>query len=1208
MSHDADAQQEAARLAALRDSHLLDTAPEAAFDDLTKLASDLLGTPVALVSLIDENRQWFKSRIELEATETPRDVAFCAHAIRNPLEIFEVPDAHQDPRFADNPLVVAEPKIRFYAGAPLVSEEGLGLGTLCVIDFAPRTLDARGRETLSALARTASALIAARRQRHALLAAERRLERISSATNDAIWDWDLVAGRIEWSEGFETIFGWSRETIGTDEKVWLDRIHPDDLERVSASVRAVTDDPALGTRWQTEYRFRHHDGQYRFVSDRGVVIRDAAGKAIAMLGGMQDITRRKRAEARIQESEGRFLRMAQHAPLKMWVTDANGHCTFINKSWCDYVGQPMSSQLGLGWTTAVHPDEAAAAGEAFMAASNARTPYAKDYRLRRHDGVYRWHRDAATPRFDDDDSFLGFIGSVIDIHDEVEAKMELARQVAERTAELVESEKRYRIHSETSPNLVWTSRLDGSIDYVNQTTEDYLGVPMQQILDLGWTEFVHPDDRKTTFRLWAHCLKTGERLSIEYRMRRHDGQWRWNRVDARPLRDADGQLMQWVGSNVDIEELKQAEAAAAEAARVKSEFLANMSHEIRTPMNGVIGMTNLLADTPLNAIQRDYLDTIRNSGEHLLAVINDVLDFSKADAGKLDLEHYAFNLRTCMEEAMDLVAQQSLAKGLELVLDTAPDLPARISGDAGRLRQVLVNLLSNAIKFTERGEIVVSTTTLTAGQDDVPWRFRVSVRDTGIGIPADRMDRLFQMFSQVDASQTRTHGGTGLGLAICRKLVERMKGRIWAESVLGKGTTFHFEVELGAVDDPRSGPRSREPLKGRRALIVDDNQTNLRVLRGLLESWGMVVIEAGAPLAGLRAVSQQDFDVALLDFMMPDMTGHELAAAIRSVPRGRELPLLLLGSVSEPEDPGKPSLFRARLLKPVRQSTLYDQLALLFDLRGDAEHPQLPASVAEADRGIRLRVLIAEDNTVNQKVALKFLERLGHHADIASNGQEAVDAVLRQPYDVVLMDVQMPVMDGFAATREIRRVLAAGPRIIAVTANALAGDEQRCREAGMDDYLSKPLNPRALAVALDRAQRAISLNEGTGSALAPETSAGAEVATGDFSDAGFEKLIELFERDGAEEVIAALRHDLTGQRADLQQALANDDAAVLERVAHTLKSTSRLVGAEALGLRFEHIELACRDGAFDHARAGATDLFARYVALVDALEAALQRP
>ena len=614
-------------------------------------------------------------------------------------------------------------------------------------------------------------------------------------------------------------------------------------------------------------------------------------------------------------------------------------------------------------------------------------------------------------------------------------------------------------------------------------------------------------------------------------------------------------------------------------------------------MNGVIGMTNLLADTPLNPLQREYLETIRNSGEHLLAVINDVLDFSKADADKLDLEHYSFSLRSCMEEAMDLVAQQAARKHLELVLDAPLDLPARVSGDAGRLRQVLVNLLSNAIKFTEAGEVVVTARVQADDAAADHWRLQVAVRDTGIGIPENRMDRLFQMFSQVDASHTRTHGGTGLGLAICRKLVERMNGRIWAESQAGIGSTFRFDVVLGRVAEARSSVRDPHPLRGRSALIVDDNPTNLRVLRGLLESWGMAVTECSGPVAALQVVETRGFDVALVDFMMPDMTGHQLAGALSGLERGQTLPLILLGSVSEAEQANTPSLFKARLLKPVRQSTLYDQLALLFDLRGEVATPDEPKV---ALLGESLRVLVAEDNIVNQKVAQRFLERLGHQVDIVNDGQEAVNAATRHPYDVILMDVQMPVMDGFEATREIRTALSPGPRIIAVTANALAGDEQRCRDAGMDDYLSKPLNPRALATALDRTLLALN-RQASQQPAEPETAPAATPLPNDFRQEGFDQLIELFEQDGAEELIAALVKDLTGQSADLARALDEQDAVVLGRVAHTLKSTSRLVGADALGDLCETIELQCRNGDLHQAKHDANIMIQRYGALVSRL-------
>jgi CheY-like chemotaxis protein len=358
-----------------------------------------------------------------------------------------------------------------------------------------------------------------------------------------------------------------------------------------------------------------------------------------------------------------------------------------------------------------------------------------------------------------------------------------------------------------------------------------------------------------------------------------------------------------------------------------------------------------------------------------------------------------------------------------------------------------------------------------APADGRGWRLRFAVRDTGIGVPPDRLDRLFRMFSQVDASHTRTHGGTGLGLAIARRLVERMNGRIWVDSAPGQGSTFSFEVELGVAPD-QAAAIDRIDFKGRRLLLVDDNATNRRVLRLMLESWGCAVDEAAEPLEGLRLAAQGRYDAAILDFNMPRMTGLELAQALRAMPGTQQLPLLLLGSTGEAPSEADRALFTARLLKPVRQSTLFDQLAGLFGVayRSGADKSASARALAVPEPQ-SVRVLVAEDNSVNQKVALRFLDRLGYSADVVGNGAEAVEACLRQAYDIVLMDVQMPEMDGFEATREIRKHLASGPRIIAVTANALEGDEQRCLDAGMDDYIRKPMELKELSAALSRARR-----------------------------------------------------------------------------------------------------------------------------------------
>jgi PAS domain S-box-containing protein len=739
-----------------------------------------------------------------------------------------------------------------------------------------------------------------------------------------------------------------------------------------------------------------------------------------------------------------------------------------------------------------------------------------------------------------------------------------------------------------SLDMLAVAGFDGYFKRVNPVWQRALGWTEQELLTRPYMDFVHPDDRAPTIEAASQLGRGSAIVQFENRYFHKDGTTRWllwasvpypeqqvvyavahditeRKVTERTLEDQAARLTQLV------RELEVAKRRAEEATETKSAFLANMSHEIRTPLNAILGMATLALDTRLSPRQRDYLETVKASGEALLTVVNDVLDFSKIEARRLELERTAFDVRDVVGDAARLLCLRAAEKRIELACDINVRTPAVLLGDPGRLRQVLLNIIGNALKFTDQGEVVVRVRPDEAASDDERAVLVVSVSDTGIGIPEDKRHRVFQAFTQADNSTTRRFGGTGLGLAISQRLVELMGGRIWLESKVGFGSTFHFTAVFDRSPDHDAAPvlAAREPkaLAGLRVLVVDDNATNRRILTEILESWQMQPVAAADASSGMRlleeaAAAGSRYDVVVTDAQMPTVDGFMFARRIKQDRRLQGVPVIMLTSMGRPDDAkGRSSAVQAYLTKPVKHSDLLDAFAGIF---GGLTQPGTAPPVTPADEapGPRkpLRVLVAEDNAVNRKLVTTLLRQRRHLVKAVEHGRAAVDAVHSGGWDVVLMDLQMPEMGGLEATQRIRateRTTGARVPIIALTAHAMPGDRERCLAAGMDDYLSKPIDVSRMIATVERLGRATPGAPAGG----PAAPASAAVQDATLFDEAAALRFAGGDRRLLKQVVALFRSDSAARLRAIERAIRRHDGEALRVAAHTLKGAVAAVGA-----------------------------------------------
>ena len=903
--------------------------------------------------------------------------------------------------------------------------------------------------------------------------AQRVLDAIVESSEDGIITCTPTGIILTWNGGAEGIFGYSaQDAVGAQLSTL---VASEELSRMEQLRKQVLEGSPVSRR---EIPGLRKDGSTILLSVTGSPIRNSAGDIVTICLLLRDIHERKRTEERLEEKESRFRIMADGCPAPMWMNNAEGRVEFVNRAYQELIGITREQGQGMNWQILLHPDDEARYLEDCDRALRERATLRSETRLKGANGDWRWVATHAVPRFSAGGEFLGYVGLCPDITERKEAEQALRS-----------SEEKFRQLAENIREVFWIMPPEADqIPYVSPAFEQVWERTRESLYQnpISWVQSIHPDDRERAQALLIRQMR-GEPVLREYRIRTPGGVEKWIRDRAFPIRDPVGQVSRVVGIAEEIteqkryeEELIHAREVADVANQAKSDFLANMSHEIRTPMNGIIGMTELTLDTELDSTQREYLNAVKYSADALMAVINDILDFSKIEAGKLGLDPVEFSLRECVGHAMKTLSVRAHEKNLELICSVPPDLEDAVVGDPVRLRQVVLNLAGNAIKFTTEGEVVLRVQPEAAGPDAMTLHFTIT--DTGMGIPADKQKIIFEPFTQADTSTTRKHGGTGLGLAISARLIEMMGGRIWVESAAGRGSTFHFAARFGkgAAKSPAGIRATPAILENLRALIVDDNATNRQILQKNLEYWRMIPSAAAGAREALdllhRATSDGvPFGLLIVDCHMPETDGFMLVEEIRKSPALAGLVTVMLTSGGQRGDGQrcKQLGIAAYLIKPILQSELLEALLLALGSGSAVAQPDLAALRQSLRReGRPLRVLLAEDNAVNQRVAVRLLEKQGHTVVVASDGRKALEALARERFDVVLMDVQMPVMDGVettAAIREKEKATGIHIPIIAMTAHAMTGDRERFLASGMDGYVSKPIHGPQLLEAIESA-------------------------------------------------------------------------------------------------------------------------------------------
>ncbi len=1023
-----------------------------------------------------------------------------------------------------------------------------------------------------------------------------------AATSDVVCGMN-VAG-TEWlsfNPAAERAFGCSASEIQQTGRSLRDWVHAADRAAFDQAFDRVT-----GDAWrEVAFRIERLDGGIRWLNARLMRMQTASGQPLGICCVATDVTDSRRVGSTLEEAQAAYQSLADDLPLNVLHKDLQGRRTFANRCYCELHGVTLAEVIGKtdfdlfpADVAKKYADDDRRVIESGQVLHDIEETVGKT-------GEHRIIDRMKSPLRDADGKIVGVQVLFWDVTDGVVAKQALRA-----------SEAYYQSLVESLPLSVFRKDSEYRLVFGNKRFCDTIGISLEEFT--GKTDFeLFPEHFAAKYRRDdTAILETGNTIEDVEEILHPDGQRYYIQTLKCPVRDAEGHIIGIQGMFWDVSERKRAEEAlqrakeAADAAsKAKSDFLANMSHEIRTPMNAVIGMTELLLDTNLTAHQREYLSIVQESGESLLTLINDVLDFSKIEAGKFELDRAPFDVRETLGDTMKSLSVRAARANLELAFEVSRDVPQALEGDYARLRQIIVNLVGNAIKFTPQGEVVLIVSC--ESRDSQTAKLHFSVADTGIGIPADKLELIFEEFQQVDSSTTRTYGGTGLGLAISSRLVELMGGRIWVESELGEGSTFHFTADFGIAGDEWQQARQQTDLVADLSvLLVDDNSTNRRILTEMLLNWGMHPIAASTAHEALRLLKEaqsrgQPIRLVLSDVNMPDVSGFTLAEWIRAEPTLDSTLIIMLTSGGREGDNDRREQLRisARLMKPLKQSELFD--AIVTTLGVDVMR------VAVRDNGVHsltvnvrpLKILLAEDNLANQKLAVGVLSRQGHQVTVAETGCEAVKLWESQPFDLILMDVQMPVLDGLEATQAIRQLeqqTGTHVPIIAMTAHAMTGDRERCLAAGMDEYLSKPIRARQIAEKLlsffgDAADD--SAHDTSTKPVAPDDAASREPVI-DWNQAleGIDG-----DRQLLADVIGAFLETLPNSVAAITAALQSQQGVPLQRAAHSLKGELLAIGATAAAESARQLEELGRQSSLGEAGTVFTKLQQQLTAIQEPL-------